>query len=874
MKKSLIPVLILLSAGLALAQDKGLSLGEEEYFSGNGNFTITVNYKDGGVNVDIPSSIVVDRFVVYRSTSAAGPFRKVGITREYSFKDDKIDGGTTYFYVVAGLRKVKQNWEKVYSGAASIAVPAEEPATSNQTESGTTGAGTTGAGTTGTGTTEKQNTDNSTTQSGTSGTGNTGTGTTEKQKSDNTTTGAGTTGTGTTGAGTTGAGTSTEGTKTEDKKPADTTPPPQNEPVPVDTMVNINSTPAGALVKINGQPSGSTPLQVKLNFGSYRISLEKTGFKTWMNPDFGVTFGQKVSADIDLERIKAAVNITTVPDGASIRINGQIKGNSPLNIPDLEFGDYRISAEMKGYMTSEKQIRVESEAPQSVNLVLQNEGGGVRILSTPAGAVVLVDNINKGVTPVSLAELPAGIHSLQLSKNGYSRLIQEFTVETGIVKDLAFTLQQQIAYLTVTTSPDSADIVLDNAAAGKSPLSMFAIAVGAHNLVVHKEGFQDYTEVFTAAVDQVVKREIVLSTKPVTLIVNSVPERVRIFINGRDYGYTPFLSANLTPGNYVLSLQREGFYSLTNRISMTPDSKKELVLILKPLPSQVPPVTPAVENGSLSVLTVPNGAEISINAMPKGRAPFITSLLPGNYTITVSKTNYVSQTVAAVVESGKARNLELTLTRAMTRLTVNSVPDQAVVFIDSIQTGLTPLSLDIASGDHVLKIGKAGMKSVSETLSVTATNRQITRSYNLQPEAVKFAFTSIPSGAEVYVDGKMLGLTPLEIPHSGSGTYAVVFHKAGYRDAKYNLVITAGQPQSLNAVLEAPVGSLLIRSNPVADFFLDGAFKGKTGSLQQVAIGIHKATLKAYGYYDFETQVKITENKLTTNFIKLTEKPK
>jgi CRISPR/Cas system-associated exonuclease Cas4 (RecB family) len=886
MKKSLFLTFLVLCAGTVLAQDKGLQLGEEEYFSGSGTYSITARYEADAVLISIPSSIVVDRFVIYRSTSASAAFRKVGQTRDFSYRDDKIDRNTTYFYVAVGLRKEKQDWVKVQSGIASATVPAaEKPApdtqtttTKDQTQTTTTttttpDTKTTPVNTTGTTTTPDTKTtpvnptdtaatpDNKTAPANTTGTA------TETKTTETKTTPVNTTGTAAT------PDTKTTGTTVQP-------PPVQTEPVVTDALVTINSTPAGAQVSINDKPSGLTPFQARLKFGSYRVKIEKTGFKTWLSADLGVTFGGRNTTDVTLERIRAALNVTTAPAGAQVKVNGQPRGIAPLVIQDLEYGDHRVSAEMKGYLTAEQQIRVENETPLALNLVLQNESGGVRVLSTPTGASVFIDNIRRGVTPLTVEGIPTGIHSLLLTKDGYSRMIADITVEAGPVRELAFSLQQQNAYLSLTSVPDSAECLVDGALAGRTPLSMLAISVGAHNLLVRKEGFQDYSEVFTAAVDQLVKREITLSPRPATLIVNSVPDRVRISINDRDYGYTPFLSAAVSAGNYVIVLQKEGYHSLTNRLTLTADMKRELALQLRPLPAPVQQnvqqtVQPAVvENGSLSVLTVPSDAEVSLNNVVMGRTPFITSVAPGTYMVTVKKQGFRQETVSAAVESGKARNLQMNLTRVMARLYVKSIPEQAQVLIDSIPVGLTPLSTEIASGDHVIKVGKAGMKSVSETLSVSATNREIDRAYTLQPEVFKFAFTSTPPGAEVYVDGKMLGLTPFEIPHSGTGTYVVIFHKAGYKDWKYNLVISQGQPQSLNAVLEAPQGALLLKSEPQGELYIDGSYSGRTGSVVQLAAGIHKIIVKSYGYYDYETQVKIVEGKTTEMSAKMTEKPK
>jgi hypothetical protein len=57
--------------------------------------------------------------------------------------------------------------------------------------------------------------------------------------------------------------------------------------------------------------------------------------------------------------------------------------------------------------------------------------GGLSVESRPAGASVFVDNRLAGTTPLSIAELPAGEHSVRIELDGYRRWSASARVTPG-----------------------------------------------------------------------------------------------------------------------------------------------------------------------------------------------------------------------------------------------------------------------------------------------------------------------------------------------------------------------------------------------------------------------------------------------------------
>jgi hypothetical protein len=122
---------------------------------------------------------------------------------------------------------------------------------------------------------------------------------------------------------------------------------------------------------------------------------------------------------------------------------------------------------------------------------------------------------------------------------------------------------------------------------------------------------------------------------------------------------------------------------------------------------------------------------------------------------------------------------------------VKTDPPNAVVTVDGINRGQTPLSLrDVEYGIHRVVIGALGYESqahdvvVSSEATVAAVSAQLARESAPSLEVVNgfgdVFVDSNPSGATVLVDDVVAGVTPVVISDLESGDYAVRVEVDGY----------------------------------------------------------------------------------------------
>jgi hypothetical protein len=83
--------------------------------------------------------------------------------------------------------------------------------------------------------------------------------------------------------------------------------------------------------------------------------------------------------------------------------------------------------------------------------------GQITVRSSPSGANIYVDNLYKGLTPLTLVEIPNGGHTILLKMNGYQDWQSTVNVAAGSSTDVSGTLaantNPQPTASTVVTQP-------------------------------------------------------------------------------------------------------------------------------------------------------------------------------------------------------------------------------------------------------------------------------------------------------------------------------------------------------------------------------------------------------------------------------------
>jgi hypothetical protein len=309
------------------------------------------------------------------------------------------------------------------------------------------------------------------------------------------------------------------------------------------------------------------------------------------------------------------VDVVTTPANASIRVNGEVKCNSPCQVP-LAPGTYQVTAFLDGYDPATSPLTVTAGQPSSVNLALAAQAQSIRILTDlDAGKIALDDQ-----PPADLQEgqfvmdnVTPGTHSVKV---------------TGRGSEASFTFEVSEARPPVITGPVSAKNLIAVLVSSLGSQAHVVTNAGPMKLAVNGQAQADAgpagvdVQGFQPGVDEIIvgdgndARNMKESFGPApmltaflksdlnigTLIVSAGEDDVKVFLNEKEYRRrtTKGQVRIQTIGNVNVRVAKDGFQ---NEPPQTAEIKKgaevRLEFKLKALPQltslQIHGATPGAE---------------------------------------------------------------------------------------------------------------------------------------------------------------------------------------------------------------------------------------------------------------------------------------
>jgi hypothetical protein len=209
--------------------------------------------------------------------------------------------------------------------------------------------------------------------------------------------------------------------------------------MPTTLWLNIKSNPASAQVELDGIDIGKTPLSKELDLSDKSKQGER--FLKLSYPDYDdlnqtiqlYPSKDPMSINVDLKKTLGDYRIESIPDGAQVFIDGDYKGQTPLQ-GTLPIGSYSVELKMEEYLPSlNKQliVNVNEIAKLSFELKLINQYTDSNNSSISKNGLVQVTGEEKKTIKKYL-ELGVSNSNLNFDSNGKkSQLIKVFTNESS-----------------------------------------------------------------------------------------------------------------------------------------------------------------------------------------------------------------------------------------------------------------------------------------------------------------------------------------------------------------------------------------------------------------------------------------------------------
>lgn len=343
--------------------------------------------------------------------------------------------------------------------------------------------------------------------------------------------------------------------------------------------------------------------------------------------------------------------ITTTPPGAEATLDGKSVGQAPLALSGVPTGEHLLIVELNGHHIARRTLNVTPNARHVVDIALKPITGWVIIDSNPSGAEVFVRGASRGTTPILLSDLLLGEHRVRLSKTGFVAKEIDLRIDDRVPIKKMVDMNSNAATLVLDSQPQAANVQLNGADRGVTPVTLDRIPAGNVVLEMAVDGYESYRQELVLDAGQIEEIRAVLSPLPGSLEIVTIPDNVRIYIDETFRGTSPITLEKLEPKLYRIRAEKEGFDDLTTSVMVT--RAAELVEELRLEQT----------SGLLSITTEPDGVTVSIDGVIKGitqsqsndtdrvSLPLRVNYIPeGEHALELSKKGYFTHKSEILIE--------------------------------------------------------------------------------------------------------------------------------------------------------------------------------------------------------------------------------
>jgi hypothetical protein len=257
--------------------------------------------------------------------------------------------------------------------------------------------------------------------------------------------------------------------------------------------LTIDCNEPNADVFVNGKLKGRTGrnLLIPLPTGSYSVRVTKAGFEDYDNPRVAVKSGVGATLRVVLNpsRPAAAAPLPPAPiEPVPAPVKPVPEPPRTASPPLVQQEPPRPATSFEGAGDQSRPATSRDRKRGSGNTTVPSAPLALRVNSNVQGAQVFINGEYAGQTPLDLS-VARGLYEVRVSAPGYQDSFQRANVRSSM--QLQALLQSALAPLTVTSNVQGAEVLIDGAAAGRTPLST-ALTWGPHAIVVRAPGFFDY----------------------------------------------------------------------------------------------------------------------------------------------------------------------------------------------------------------------------------------------------------------------------------------------------------------------------------------------------------------------------------------------
>ncbi|GEM_PF-4081163 len=154
------------------------------------------------------------------------------------------------------------------------------------------------------------------------------------------------------------------------------------------------------------------------------------------------------------------------------------------------------------------------------------------------------------------------------------------------------------------------------------------------------------------------------------------------------------------------------------------------------------------------------------------------------------------------VNAARRTEITATLRSVKAQLNLTSEMDDVTLYIDDVIIEGASWSGYVSSGTHTVKAEKNGYKPYETTFAIENGDSRNIRIPNLQKETGGVNVNILPFDAEVYIDDKMAGLSPLVINNLDAGKHSLLIKKVNHHPLETDFYIQENKLTNIEGTLK------------------------------------------------------------------------
>lgn len=497
--------------------------------------------------------------------------------------------------------------------------------------------------------------------------------------------------------------------------------------------------------------------------------------------------------------------VESTPPGAMVILDNRFIRNTPTNFSDVAIGAHKLIFRMDGYEQHSQEVMLkEGELPE-IKVTLKRQSGELRVESKPAAAKFVVRSLQadgavlEGETPLK-TNLVIGRYAITLQRPGHA----DFTSTNSIERDNPVQIAHEFpeGALDIRSTPPGVTFEVfrgtNRMFTGLTPTNFTGLPAGSYQVKMSKAGFKPFDDAIAVtkggtspvnwdSTDKLVRGGFTITTEPPGAIA-TIPDQAPKL--------TPASFSQLAPGKYNVTFTLENYEPQTREVDVKGDESPNL----------------------------------GTNRLERSTGTLLVSSKPPGATYEVTPVNVLGPRPAAVKGSTKAAPESLKLPTGTYKVVLSRPgwPGFTREEISVLRNGSSPLSHEFEEGSLSVVAQPGGAKFTVNgkpadkfpmalppgpvMIIASLSGRTLTNNVALekdQPLKVEMMFpaslsiTSDPKGAEVLLNGKVLGKADpkFDLASVAPGAVKLEFRHDGYQTRASEIPVKPGEAKQFKITL-------------------------------------------------------------------------